>query len=389
MRRFGTTSRAKRPAPVRSSAVNQSFRGGATPAVREYLGELRGAEIRASRGDAGVRASREETEIRASRGDGRRGSARTAGTRAKRPIARTAGSRAKRPVTRPAATTRDRSAATTRDRSAATTRDRSAATRRESLRALDQNIARGRAATVRSSANRSPSLGGSPYGGRAVASAGGAAALTVGKAMVDVARPAAAVAKPVLRVVTGGLDRLPAGQGAQAAARGRILIVVAGLLAAGLIYINVGKLEAGDGYGRYAQRSLELQRENTIIRSKVAQLESSERIARLAKKLGMVMPQPEQFKYLSTRGGDPARAIRTYTAPTPVAEQPAAAQPQATPPSTVPDTGAAAPVVQQPQPTAPQVQQPVSTPGATGPGVTTPGAATPGAGTGAPAVGGN
>ncbi|MBI4897952.1 MAG: hypothetical protein HY827_06255 [Actinobacteria bacterium] len=148
-------------------------------------------------------------------------------------------------------------------------------------------------------------------------SSGGAAALTVGRAMAEVARPAAAAAKPMLNLVAGGLEKLPTGTVAQPAARGRILIVIVGLLAAGLIYINVGKLEAGDGYGRYAQRSQELQRENTILRARIAGLDSAERIVKFAKKkLNMVMPQPEQFKYLRTRDGDALRAMRTYTAPT-------------------------------------------------------------------------
>lgn len=360
-RRSGSTGapRAARPAPSRSSAVNRGYRGGATPAVREYLGEFRDADVRASRPAA--RSASDDRRVSPRTSSKRRSPGRT---KAPGPAAR-----AVRPE-----------------------RDRAEATRRQSLRALENDLSRGRAAGVRNAASSSSprmTSGAGPYGGRAVASAGGAAALTVGKAMVDVARPAAAAAKPMLRVVTGGLERLPAGQGAQAAARGRILIVIAGLLAAGLIYINVGKLEAGDGYGRYAQRSLELQRENTIVRSKVAALESSDRIARVAKKLGMVMPQPEQFKYLRTRDGDPVKAIRTYTAPTPVAEQPVAVQPQAqgAPTTTAPDTGAASPVT--PQPTTPQPQQPAAAPGATTPGAAAPGAAAPGAGTGAPAVGGN
>jgi hypothetical protein len=219
-----------------------------------------------------------------------------------------------------------------------------------------------------------------PPAGRDVMVAGGAAALTVGKAMVDVARPAAAAAAPMLRVVAGGLDRVPTASVARPAARGRILIVVAGLLAAGLIYINVGKLEAGDGYGRYAQRALELQRDNTILRGNVARLSSSERIVRRARTLGMVMPQPEQFKYLHTRRGDALKAVRTYTAPT---TTPVAVSPQQTltaPPLSTPTTPTA--VVEPPAngaapATTPQ-QTPVAAPAAGRPPPTTPGAATPG-----------
>jgi hypothetical protein len=314
-----------------------------------------------------------------------RGSAARSGVRA----SRGEGSRTERPA-RPARPTGRRSAAV-----ATRTDSRVGETRQQSLRAYGAGIQRDHAAAAsRSNASagrRSPT-------GRGVALAGGAAAMTVGKAMVDVARPAAAAAAPMLRVVAGGLDRVPTGSVAGPAARGRILIVVAGLLAAGLIYINVGKLEAGDGYGRYAQRSLELQRDNTILRGNVARLSSSERIVRRAQKLGMVMPQPEQFKYLYTRRGDALKAMRTYTAPTnmPVAVvspqtsgqtsgltsgQTFAAPPPAVPTGAVksPATGTAPATTPRQVPTAPPATgaPPPATPGAVAPG-TTNGAAVPG-----------
>lgn len=302
-----------------------------------------------------------------------RGSAAQSGVRA----SRGEGSRTERPA-RP---TGRRSAAV-----ATRTDSRVGETRQQSLRAYGAGIQRDHAAAAsRSNASadrRSPT-------GRGVALAGGAAAMTVGKAMVDVARPAAAAA-PMLRVVAGGLDRVPTGSVAGPAARGRILIVVAGLLAAGLIYINVGKLEAGDGYGRYAQRSLELQRDNTILRGNVARLSSSERIVRHAQKLGMVMPQPEQFKYLHMRRGDALKAMRTYTAPTttPVAVvspqtsgQTFAAPLPAAPTGAVksPATGTGPATTPRQVPAAPPAigAPPPATPGAVAPG-TTNGAAAPG-----------
>lgn len=203
--------------------------------------------------------------------------------------------------------------------------------------------------------------------------------------MVDVARPAAAAARPMLNLVAGGLEKLPTGTVAQPAARGRILIVIVGLLAAGLIYISVGKLEAGDGYGRYAQRAQELQRENTILRARIAGLDSAERIVKFAKnKLHMVMPQPEQFEYLHTRQGDAVRAMRNYTAPTttpaPLPQQQAA--PDANSPTT---TGGAQPPVAGTAPTVAPQQAPVSAPNAgapapVAPGVNAPGDATTGVG---------
>jgi hypothetical protein len=125
----------------------------------------------------------------------------------------------------------------------------------------------------------------------------------------------------MLRVVAGGLDRLPNPSAAQPVARGRLLILLAGILAAGLIYINVGKLEGGDAYGRYAARSLEIQRDNTALRAIVAQRSSAERIKQHAKRLGMVSPAPEQYKYLHSKRGDALKSVRSYTTPTPAAER--------------------------------------------------------------------
>lgn len=172
---------------------------------------------------------------------------------------------------------------------------------------------------------RSPSAGGARrvpgnsggQGGsvRAVATGGGAAAGALRVAQVAV-RPARAVTRPALRLVGGGLATIPQAAGrATPIARGRMLILLAGLMAAGLIYINVGKLEAGDGYSGYAARALELQRENTILRSRIADLNSAARIQRYAQQRGMIVPGPDQYTYLHTRRGDALKAARGYTAP--------------------------------------------------------------------------
>jgi cell division protein FtsL len=121
----------------------------------------------------------------------------------------------------------------------------------------------------------------------------------------------------MLRVVSGGLDRLPAGEAAGPIARGRVLILIAAVLAAGLVYVNVGALEAGDSFGRSSLRATELQRENTQLRAKIAQLGSTDRIQKRAAKLGLQMPVPEQFAFVRADDGDPLRATRTYTAPRP------------------------------------------------------------------------
>jgi hypothetical protein len=187
---------------------------------------------------------------------------------------------------------------------------------------------RGSAKPTRSAAKTSnvrPNPGGSrsaavASGGgsvRAVAvSAGGGAAVGAARVMQEVARPVRAVTRPALKVVTGGIEAIPQAAGrATPMMRGRMAIVVVAILAAGLIAINVAKLRAGDGYAAYAGRSLELQRENTELMARNANLRASERIKRYAAKQGLVMPAPEQFTYLNHRSGDAERAARNLTAP--------------------------------------------------------------------------
>lgn len=196
---------------------------------------------------------------------------------------------------------------------------RVAETRRQSLSSMGapKPAGRSRAKTSGSGPRRSAPSGGGGMSVRAVAvGAGGGAAAGAARVVQEVARPARAVTKPVLRVVSGGLEAIPQAAGrATPATRGRLLILLAGALAAGLIYINVGKLEAGDGYAKYAARSLELQRENTALRSRIANLGAAERIKRYAAKQGLVMPAPEQFDYLNSRRGDAERAAKSYSAP--------------------------------------------------------------------------
>lgn len=232
---------------------------------------------------------------------------------------------------------------------------RVAATRRQSISSLSASSAQLRASTPRSS-------GGGSVRAVAIGSAGGAAAATA-RAVAVAAKPVGAAARPMLRVVNGGLDRIPTAKTSDSPfARGRIMIMIVGVLAAGLIYINVGKLEYGDGYGKYAQRSLELQRENTALRAQIARRSTPERIQRYAKKLGMISPVPEQFEYLDPRRGDALKAAKGYKEPAPVVPTPTSA----TPDSTTATPLAQAPTQATPTPTPTAPTQVTPTPAPTG-----------------------
>lgn len=237
---------------------------------------------------------------------------------------------------------------------------RVAATRRQSISSLSASSAQLRGSAPRSGSSgrsaASRSGGGGSVRAVAIGSAGGAAAATA-RAVAVAAKPVGAAARPMLRVVNGGLDRIPTAKTSDSPfARGRIMIMIVGVLAAGLIYINVGKLEYGDGYGKYAQRSMELQRENTTLRAQIARRSTPERIQRYAQQLGMISPVPEQFEYLDPRRGDALKAAKGYKEPAPVAP---------TPTSATPDPTTVAPITPSPTQTAP-------TPTATTPTQTTP-----------------
>jgi hypothetical protein len=196
--------------------------------------------------------------------------------------------------------------------------NRVAETRRQSINSIGARPpAKRRAPAPRSgtSAARSAGRGAGSGGVRAVSAGAGGAAAAV-RVVQEAARPVGAVTRPVLRVVSGGLEALPRAAGrATPVARGRLLILLAGVLAAGLIYINVGKLEYGDGYAKYADRAVELQRENTQLRSRIANLSSAERIQRYAAGHGMMVPAPEQYTYLRPHRGDALKGSRGYSAP--------------------------------------------------------------------------
>lgn len=284
------TSRGAHSTKARAQ-VNAARRGREIESRQPAAPEPRPGEIKVTRNS-------KRPEIKASRGPG-------AAPRKRKP--------AKRPAPRRTVSEAER---------------RVAETRRQSISSLGANHPKPRSGGRPARATG----GGGSVRAVAVGTAGGAAAATA-RVVQEVAKPVGAAARPMLRVVTGGLEKIPAAtSSASPLMRGRALIAIAGLLAAGLIYINVGKLEYGDGYGRYTQRSTELQRENTILRAAIARRSTPERIQRYAQKMGMISPVPEQFEFLKQRRGDAIKAAKGYTAPTPVAPTPTA-PPAATAPS--------------------------------------------------------
>lgn len=281
-----------------------STSAGRTPAASRAKRSVSAPQPR--EGEIKVTRNTKRPEVKASRGPG--GPART------RKVAESSRSR------KAVEPTRSRKAAPAKGRAKAR-KPQPVAKRRQptvesSGRAADRRVAETRRQSLSSlSSGTRPRATSNGGGGsiRAVAVGAGGGAAAAAKVVV---KPVETVARPMLRVVTGGLEKIPqAASTATPVARSRMLILLVGIMAAGLIYVNVGKLEYGDGYGRYAQRSLELQRENTRLRAQIAHDSTAERIQRAAEKAGLVVPAPEQFSYLKNKRGDAVKAARGYAAP--------------------------------------------------------------------------
>lgn len=190
------------------------------------------------------------------------------------------------------------------------------------------------------------------------------------------------VVPPVARRgLSGVLDRL---------LRGRGWIALIGALLVGVVFLNVGLLDRGNGVARDAERVEELGRENAELRSAVARLGSSERIQRVAAERGLVLPEPGDVRYLRANPKlDAKRAAARIAPPQATAEatppprvEPANPQAQDGTPGAVTDPTATPQVTPAPEATvAPAEPTQVAAPPHDGAHAGAP-AAAPGAGTG-------
>jgi cell division protein FtsL len=123
------------------------------------------------------------------------------------------------------------------------------------------------------------------------------------------------------------LDRLLRGQG---------WVVLIGVALMGIVALQVSLLKMNAGIGQSIERGAHLERQNADLRAEVSKLSSEERIASVAGRLGLVMSDANEFRYVEVRGAvDARKAASVMRAPDPV-EQPittstsAAATPAAT-----------------------------------------------------------
>ena len=92
--------------------------------------------------------------------------------------------------------------------------------------------------------------------------------------------------------------------------RGRLWIGVLAALLVGIVGLNVFSLSFSSSAGRLADRSATLERENSVLRAKLAKQLSSKRVQEVAASLGLQLPDPGDIVYLRRDDGDPEVAAR-------------------------------------------------------------------------------
>jgi hypothetical protein len=90
--------------------------------------------------------------------------------------------------------------------------------------------------------------------------------------------------------------------------RGRAWVALVGALLAGIVFLNVSVLELNRGIASTSARTAKLERANSRMRGKVADLGSAERIQSMAEARGYILPLPGEVTYLRPNGGDARRA---------------------------------------------------------------------------------
>jgi hypothetical protein len=98
------------------------------------------------------------------------------------------------------------------------------------------------------------------------------------------------------------------------AIRGRVWIPLLGVLLAGIVAMQVEVLKLNAGIGRTLERGTALQSQNELLRASVATLADEQRIERMAAAMGMVMPAPQNEKFL-TSGADTTQSALTSIHP--------------------------------------------------------------------------
>ncbi len=164
------------------------------------------------------------------------------------------------------------------------------------------------------------------------------------------ARRPAPARRPTVVQKGRALARSRAHAAIDALLHGPALIALVFVLLVGIVFSNVALLQKNRQITRDAARVSELKRDNATLRKDVAELGSSERIQQVAAERGLVLPAPDEVRYLrSNPKADALAAARRLdegTALAAIPATPAYAQPApaVTPPSVETATTYEAPV---------------------------------------------
>ncbi|HEY2316749.1 MAG TPA: hypothetical protein VGH67_00495, partial [Solirubrobacteraceae bacterium] len=83
----------------------------------------------------------------------------------------------------------------------------------------------------------------------------------------------------------------------------------------GIVAMQVEVLKLNAGTGRSLERASALQSQNELLRAGVARLSDEQRIERLAAGMGMVMPAPDQMRFVRSGPAGVETALDSIKAP--------------------------------------------------------------------------
>jgi hypothetical protein len=109
--------------------------------------------------------------------------------------------------------------------------------------------------------------------------------------------------------------------------RGRLWIAVLGVLLGGIVALNVLGLSLSASTSGAATQIDELERANTVLRGKIAERGSGNRVQALAASLGLQTPTPKDVRYLKATPKDIAAAVSVLDGLAIAPELAAAAEP--------------------------------------------------------------
>jgi cell division protein FtsL len=132
------------------------------------------------------------------------------------------------------------------------------------------------------------------------------------------AKAAAAGAPAGILLGAAGLARtLPDSRALDRLIRGRTWVAVIAVALIGIVAMQVHMLGLNAGIGRAVEKTSALEQQNSALRTEVSRLGSSERIAGEAQRLGLVMPNAGEVRYLRSHTTDGTRAARVMRAADP------------------------------------------------------------------------